>query len=106
MQPTGPFAPAPKASAPRAGADTERPTRSRSVSAMAENPAIAVEDLAKTFPKGRVRALDGVSFETAPGTVLGLLGPNGAGKTTAVRILSTVLLPDRGRASILGLDVV
>jgi ABC-2 type transport system ATP-binding protein len=73
---------------------------------MAEEPAIAVEDLAKTFPKGRVRALDGVSFETPPGTVLGLLGPNGAGKTTAVRILSTVLLPDRGRASILGLDVV
>jgi ABC-2 type transport system ATP-binding protein len=73
---------------------------------MADQPAILVDDLAKTFPKGRVRALEGVSFETPPGTILGLLGPNGAGKTTAVRILSTVLLPDRGRASILGLDVV
>ena len=73
---------------------------------MADEPAIAVEDLKKVFAKGRVRALDGVSFETPPGSILGLLGPNGAGKTTAVRILSTVLLPDSGRASILGIDVV
>src|SRR5579871_6369349 len=73
---------------------------------MADEPAIAVHDLTKAFAGGRVRALNGVSFETAPGTILGLLGPNGAGKTTAVRILSTVLLPDGGRASILGLDVV
>jgi ABC-2 type transport system ATP-binding protein len=73
---------------------------------MADEPAIAVDDLTKGFAKGRVRALNGVSFETPPGTILGLLGPNGAGKTTAVRILSTVLLPDRGRASILGIDVV
>jgi ABC-2 type transport system ATP-binding protein len=73
---------------------------------MADDPAIAVYDLTKAFAGGRVRALNGVSFETAPGTILGILGPNGAGKTTAVRILSTVLLPDGGRASILGVDVV
>jgi len=65
--------------------------------------AIEVDDIAKQF--GEVRALDGVSFGVARGTVLGLLGPNGAGKTTAVRILTTTMRPDRGRASVLGLDV-
>ncbi len=73
---------------------------------MAGEPAIAVHELTKVFARGRVRALDGLSFEAQQGTVLGVLGPNGAGKTTAVRILSTVLRPDGGRASILGLDVV
>ncbi|HVA09440.1 MAG TPA: ATP-binding cassette domain-containing protein [Acidimicrobiales bacterium] len=63
-------------------------------------------DLVKVFPKGKVRALDGVSLEVESGTVLGLLGPNGAGKTTAVRILATILRPDSGRAAILGHDVV
>jgi ABC-2 type transport system ATP-binding protein len=65
--------------------------------------AIAVEDLAKRF--GTVEALKGVSFDVPVGTVLGLLGPNGAGKTTAVRILTTLIRPDRGRALVLGRDV-
>src|ERR1700734_1445110 len=71
-------------------------------------PALAVEahDLVKVFPRGNVRALDGVSLEVEAGTVLGLLGPNGAGKTTAVRILSTILGPDSGHATVLGHDVV
>jgi ABC-2 type transport system ATP-binding protein len=73
---------------------------------MSEAPAIEVIDLVKVFAKGNVRALDGLSFSTPPGTILGVLGPNGAGKTTAVRILSTVLMPDSGSASILGIDVV
>jgi ABC-2 type transport system ATP-binding protein len=75
---------------------------------MVQIPSIAVEahDLVKVFPKGKVRALDGVSLEVESGTVLGLLGPNGAGKTTAVRILATILSPDSGRAAILGHDVV
>jgi ABC-2 type transport system ATP-binding protein len=66
-------------------------------------PAILVEDLAKRF--GDVEALCGVSLEVPAATVLGLLGPNGAGKTTAVRIMTTLLRPDSGRAQVLGVDV-
>jgi len=69
-----------------------------------DGAAIVVEDLAKRF--GEVVALDGVDFQVPTGTVFGLLGPNGAGKTTAIRILATILRPDRGRASVLGHDVV
>jgi ABC-2 type transport system ATP-binding protein len=69
----------------------------------AAEPAIAVSGLTKSF--GDVRALDGVSFEAAPGTVFGLLGPNGAGKTTAVRVLTTLLRPDSGSACVAGFDV-
>src|SRR5947207_5845023 len=65
--------------------------------------AILVEGLAKAF--GEVVALDGIDFEVPVGSVFGLLGPNGAGKTTAVRILATVITPDRGRAEVLGYDV-
>jgi ABC-2 type transport system ATP-binding protein len=68
--------------------------------------AVEAHDLVKVFPQGSVRALDKVSLSVETGTVLGLLGPNGAGKTTAVRILSTILEPDSGSASILGRDVV
>jgi ABC-2 type transport system ATP-binding protein len=53
-----------------------------------------------------VRALDGVSLAVEQGTVFGLLGPNGSGKTTAVRMLTTILLPDRGTATVLGHNVV
>ncbi|HYM56943.1 MAG TPA: ATP-binding cassette domain-containing protein [Solirubrobacteraceae bacterium] len=67
-------------------------------------PAISVTGLVKSF--GAVRALDGVDFEAATGTVLGLLGPNGAGKTTAVRVLATLLKPDAGTIRVTGLDVV
>jgi ABC-2 type transport system ATP-binding protein len=67
--------------------------------------AIEAHDLVKTF-KGGVRALEGVSLSVEEGTVFGLLGPNGAGKTTAVRILTTILRPDSGSASVLGHDVV
>jgi ABC-2 type transport system ATP-binding protein len=66
-------------------------------------PAILAESLVKTY--GSVRALDGVDFEVKEGTVLGVLGPNGAGKTTSVRILTTLLRPDSGRAEVAGIDV-
>src|SRR3954453_16533218 len=66
--------------------------------------AIVVEGLVKRF--GATTALAGVDLTVAEGTVLGLLGPNGAGKTTVVRILSTLLLPDGGRAEVAGVDVV
>jgi ABC-2 type transport system ATP-binding protein len=55
---------------------------------------------------GDVTALDGIDLVAPQGTVLGLLGPNGAGKTTAVRILTTLLEPDDGTATVAGLDVV
>ncbi|MEX0836371.1 MAG: ATP-binding cassette domain-containing protein, partial [Nitriliruptor sp.] len=54
---------------------------------------------------GEVIALDGLDLDVPEGTVLGLLGPNGAGKTTAVRILTTLLLPDEGSATVAGIDV-
>jgi ABC-2 type transport system ATP-binding protein len=67
-------------------------------------PAIETSGLCKRY--GDVRALDGVDLRAEKGTVLGLLGPNGAGKTTAVRILTTLLKPDGGKARVDGLDVV
>jgi ABC-2 type transport system ATP-binding protein len=66
--------------------------------------AIEAHDLRKAF--GDVQALAGVDLHAPEGAVLGLLGPNGAGKTTVVRILTTLLEPDAGSATVAGLDVV
>ncbi|MGH4007815.1 MAG: ATP-binding cassette domain-containing protein [Pseudonocardiaceae bacterium] len=66
--------------------------------------AIWAEGLVKRF--GETTALDGVDLAVRTGTVLGLLGPNGAGKTTAVRVLTTLLRPDAGHATVGGYDVV
>jgi ABC-2 type transport system ATP-binding protein len=75
---------------------------------------VAADKVVKTFPTsakaaGGERAhvaLDGVSFEVRPGELFGFIGPDGAGKTTLFRILVTLLTPDAGRATVLGLDVV
>ncbi|MEN6451938.1 MAG: ATP-binding cassette domain-containing protein [Thermoguttaceae bacterium] len=70
---------------------------------------IDVHELAKSYSdlrRGRFEALRGVSFHAKPGQIYGLLGPNGAGKTTALRILSTLLRPTAGTATINGYDVV
>jgi len=67
--------------------------------------AIECENIARTFRDGQVRALDGVSLKVEKGQVFGLLGPNGSGKTTMVRILSTVLAPSSGTATVNGFDV-
>ncbi|HEX7343228.1 MAG TPA: ATP-binding cassette domain-containing protein [bacterium] len=69
---------------------------------------IEVLNLSKCFSdkkRGLVRAVDGLTFQCRPGEIYGLLGPNGAGKTTTLRILSTVLQPDAGTASVAGFDV-
>jgi ABC-2 type transport system ATP-binding protein len=67
------------------------------------DPMIEADGLFKSY--GETRALAGVSFSVPAGSVLGLLGPNGAGKTTAVRILTTLALPDAGQARVAGVDV-
>jgi len=70
---------------------------------------IHVDRLSKTYEdlrRGHFVALDSVSFCAEPGQIYGLLGPNGAGKTTALRILSTVLRPTHGTATVAGFDVV
>jgi ABC-2 type transport system ATP-binding protein len=70
---------------------------------MSETMALEATGLEKAF--GRTKALDGVDFEVPRGSILGMLGPNGAGKTTAVRVLATLLRPDRGSARVAGHDV-
>jgi len=66
--------------------------------------AVEVRGLVKHY--GETKALDGVDLDVREGTVLGVLGPNGAGKTTLVRCLSTLIVPDSGRATVAGYDVV
>jgi ABC-2 type transport system ATP-binding protein len=70
--------------------------------------AISVENLVKIYGRGRsqTRAVDGISFVVRRGAIFGLLGPNGAGKTTTLRVLTTLVRPTSGRASVLGFDVV
>ncbi|NNC75430.1 MAG: ATP-binding cassette domain-containing protein [Acidimicrobiia bacterium] len=70
---------------------------------MSSQPIVRAEGVVKTF--GDVRALDGVSLEVERGIIYGLLGPNGAGKTTLIRVLTTLLQPDSGRAEVAGIDV-
>src|SRR5829696_9375776 len=65
---------------------------------------IVAEAITKRY--GRRTALDGISLQVPPGSVLALLGPNGAGKTTLIRVLTTLIRPEAGRAVVAGHDVV
>ncbi|OFW67392.1 MAG: daunorubicin/doxorubicin resistance ABC transporter ATP-binding protein DrrA [Actinobacteria bacterium RBG_16_68_21] len=65
---------------------------------------VRADDIVKHF--GTIKALDGVSISFEPGIIYGLLGPNGAGKTTLIRVLTTLLKPDSGRAVVAGVDVI
>jgi ABC-2 type transport system ATP-binding protein len=67
---------------------------------------VILQQITKTYEKGRVLAVDNVSFEVQPGELFGLIGPDGAGKTSIFRMLTTVLLPDSGKASVAGFDIV
>jgi ABC-2 type transport system ATP-binding protein len=66
--------------------------------------AVEVEELVKRYPRGRVNAVDGVSFAVERGEVFGLLGPNGAGKTTTVEVLEGYRKRDGGEVTVLGHD--
>lgn len=68
--------------------------------------AIEVENITKSYGKGKIKALRGVSFNVQQGELFGIIGPDGAGKTTLFRLLTTLLLPDSGTATVDGLDVV
>ena len=65
---------------------------------------IVVEELARDF--GELRAVDSVNLTVPSGSIFGFLGPNGAGKTTLVKVLTTILAPTSGRATVAGYDVV
>lgn len=68
------------------------------------SPAIEIDRITKRY--GKLTALDGVSLEVAEGELFGLIGPDGAGKSSLYRILTTLMLPDSGKAAILGRDIV
>lgn len=67
--------------------------------------AVSINSLSKSFNKGAIQALDAVSFSVQEGELFGLIGPDGAGKTTLFRILTTLLLPDSGEATVYGWDI-
>lgn len=80
---------------------------------MKQEPILSVKNLKRTFKtkvgvikqeKKQVEALKGISFDVYPGEIFGLLGPNGAGKTTTIKILTTLLAPTAGEATLFGYD--
>lgn len=76
-----------------------------SAGSVSNGNALSVRDLVKRYPKSKTNAVDGVSFDVAPGEIFGLLGPNGAGKTTTIGVLTTAIMPTAGSASIMNVDV-
>jgi ABC-type multidrug transport system ATPase subunit len=69
-------------------------------------PAVSVKNIVMTYDGGKVKAVDNVSFDVEHGELFGLIGPDGAGKTSIFRILTTLLIADKGEATVEGLDVV
>src|SRR5690606_28200339 len=67
---------------------------------------VTLNNITKTYNKGTVKAVDKVSFSVEKGELFGLIGPDGAGKSTIFRILTTLLLPDSGTATVDGRDIV
>lgn len=67
---------------------------------------ITVAHIFKTYNKGAIKAVNDVCFDVKPGELFGLIGPDGAGKTSLIRMLATLLLPDKGMATVAGFDVV
>src|ERR1700712_3947273 len=67
---------------------------------------ITLTNIKKTYNKGKVTAVKDISFNVDKGELFGLIGPDGAGKTTLFRILTTLLLPDEGSATVAGFDIV
>src|SRR3954449_10948892 len=68
--------------------------------------AVTLKDVTKTYDHGKVMAVQTVSFDVQQGELFGLIGPDGAGKTSIFRILTTLLLADKGMATVAGLDVI
>src|SRR6476619_6621524 len=69
-------------------------------------PAVSLQNIVKTYDSGKVKAVNDVSFDVERGELFGLIGPDGAGKTSIFRILTTLLLADKGEASVEGKDVI
>src|ERR1700752_5157432 len=69
-------------------------------------PAVSLRNIIKTYDHGNVKAVNDVSFDVEHGELFGLIGPDGAGKTSIFRILTTLLLPDGGSATVDGYDVI
>ena len=67
---------------------------------------ISLDNISKSFNKGKAKAIDGVTLDIEEGEFFGLIGPDGAGKTTTYRLLTTLLKPDSGTATVDGFDIV
>lgn len=67
---------------------------------------VTIDNITKSYDAGKVQALKGISFNVNAGELFGLIGPDGAGKTTLFRILTTLIIPDSGTATVIGYDVV
>ena len=68
--------------------------------AMSDFKAIEINNISKSYDKGKIVALDNVTLSVKKGELFGLVGPDGAGKTTLLRIIATLLLPDNGEAKL------